>query len=1704
MKHSTKRILALVLSLLMLISTMSVYAFAGSNYVPDDEYYERVYLDSVVVNVAWADYVEGDTVTYEYRGETITETFDPQVHFASLQDAYDFCIDNGQSNPTILVPGGTNIDNLVITTSVTILGANAGVNPSVPNANDPTKVWGANPERKTETILKGVIEVRRTVSVDVEVVLDGVMLHTGFALVDGGNKKANSSAILRNSTINGAGATTHNNSAVTSVFYYADSKDRTNSVTFENVRAMNMNASTLISECVANIDIDGLFYTTSSKPALQSIDANTDQNPDYRITNSMFYSNTSPQGVLSIDHTVKDSAGRTSTNLEISGCVFLDDMSIPADEIKLMTAPIQYTVLSTKNVVNIHDCIFKGSGDYTASPIAFTFSGAALTSHIANTIKFNSNKLYGFCTLPNTSGIVATSKFDFTGNYYANNKGKQSDPVYPIANSYNNIQVDYYWLDEAMTVPSDIFYVESTGITNAEVDHAAKTIESTLDYGDKVNVSIKASDPTVKFDLFDENDSKVTSIDSTKLISGFAKNKYYAVGTSTKIPDYEFRYEVIISTYDPNLSIVFDLENTYMLDVNVAEKAEGESYYKTWDGMLYEFVVGETVFDNIADIFNVADEIPTVLIPSGIHTGDIVVTESVILLGAKHGINPNLPQFDDPDIEWKINPDRADPDQETILENCVIYIAKSAIDATITLDGFTMGKMSGYRDDGEGVVTYTTSILKNILIDGAGGASYNKNDGTGTVEAINSILSFGGSNTTYKDNHKDVRLINIRMTEQGAYPFIGNFYETLLFDGVCYSSNSDGMLKNEWRAPSTQDFYLEMRHSNFYMNETATQLFLVNCTMSNTDYSSYNRIVLDHNIFFDTSTYAYGIYGVRFASSRDSMKVVNNIMFSSTCDGIIPGSTNWFLGLTSVNKDITEDKAEIVDDIVIRFNRFIGCAKVVDLGTNKEGTCWDFSYNFFNTSRSFSTTVSGTTPTARSGQESKTKCEYYYSDYALTKLVDNGAGDPNSPFKKELSYRITGPGSLDEAAKTYTDTVSASTETYDFGIILDTKQAKYGIYTDEACTVPASNPVQVVGGKNEYFIKFSSFDDSVNVIYKATITKPLNSGAIITKFGNCRVTDDAINAFVPVGTTTFNIPAIDVSVGADYAIYNDADCTVEFTSSKITKIGTTPVVKYVKVTSEDGNTTNVYMLSVIQSVNDQGELTYIEGAEKVTATSFEASIPSNVSSFDLYAEYSDGATITVYDGDLEIKPSKNGAITIDNIAVSKTVTIVVTSSVNVDKEFTLTINKDTTSCLVTSIFGMVNNGDDTTTYETKVNKSTFKVLPTLENSAATYVVYSNRTCTNVCADNVVNLTKEDVTAYLKVTSADGSTSKIYTLNIKTTNPGEASGGNEDDDDDSPVGPGENTVDPSTVYKIVDAKLVDGVYYIEAGKDLTSYDLKFELLTNEYPESYYRLYTDDTYTTATTAAKTFDTPYKAEINGKTTVLYFVGWVRLGNTTLNMTKVPIVINSNRSSVTYSDASSISSWARAQVDYLNKEGYGFFVGDDAGKFNPKSNITRFEVAVIATRVLGINVKNYTNLILPFVDNVPDWASDAVKACYSLKIMNGVSEKEFNGKAPTTRQEFSKIIVSTLLIANGVKEDANAVYTANKADIDAAYNAKKFADEAEIASWAKPYVRLAVASYGLMNGSDDNGKLYINPKNPITREQVAILLANYCGYKA
>ncbi len=1687
MKQTAKRILSLVLSLLMLVSMLTVYASAANNYVPDDEYYDRITLDAYVVNPAWASLTEADhlrtKVTYTYRGKLIEETYHKDYHFATIQAAYNKSVEDKISTPVILLAPGTYTDVLKIKGNLTLVGANAGISPFV-KGNAKTDPWEVNPNRpENESLLAAVIFVDKATKTNVEVKFDGLELYRGFSFIEAGARKTNTTVDCVNTVINGAGNASYGTYAATDVFSFSNSATIVTTLNISDTYVKNLKTSSVAGKGLTVLNAKNVFHTMSSTAFLGNADGPKDQNPTYYISDSMFYNNQATFGVISVDPSANDSSSRTSSLLEVYDCVFLDGPDTPTDAVAKKVAPINAALTSPKNLVKVHDNWFEGKQNYDASIIGFTLGGTATTNEFSTSLNFNNNVLIGYYNLPNTAGMLSTSVVDFTGNYYADCERNQIDPVYAHTASYDNVKMNYFFVNQALTIKSSVFEIKSFGITGATVDNTFKTVSVVLDYGKKYKLALKSADPETVFTVYDSTKTNVvTEFDTTKLESGVEKNKFYAVATSPKYPSYSFTYEITVSTYDPATAAKFNKVDTYLISDDIKNYAKGSAYYSMWDGILYEFEVGKNAFLNISDVFAVCKAEPTVIIPSGTYTQELYISRSVVILGAKHGINPNIRQFEDPEIEWEINPERDQPDQETYLKNTVVNVEPEGDKAVVIVDGLTFGEKSGAADKSKKENSHTTLSVENCIADNAGGGSYFSKENNATA-VMNTIFNVGDQEQT--NSHKTTRLINFRMENHLSMNVLTGYFENILFEG-CYTANNGSFLfANEVTAPKGLNFNFEMYNNCFYKNSPSNYYFIINNESTLTDDRQYNRIRLDNNIFYDTTGSGAGIIGVRFASDRDIFHLTNNIFYDPSASHYIPGNVNWYIGKVGVKNtaDIANglDHLQILDqdNIIVKYNRFLGSIikSYSNMNICNPNSYWDMTDNFY--SSSLSKTATGVSPNLDCPQN---HCDSYFLDWDMTK-----PSNPSKDYNTSLDFVFNG---ADAKTKTFKTTVDAMVSTYEFDIEMNTRQAKCQIYTDKELTNEVTNPVTLGGGDNVYYIKFSSYDGTVSELYTATVTKPASTGANIEKFGNWKITGNNIYASVPVGTSYYTLPTPEVSVGATYTFYTDYACTNEIATNVVKVPADYPVVRYIKVVSQDLKTTKIYTVSVVQAQNDQAEIISIQGATK-NGNVFTAS--SDKSEFVINATISDGATISATVDGKELFAKPNGTFVVESIIDKKTVVLTVTSETGVKNTFTLNIVKGVSTSTVESIVNMYAPGGDKSAFTTSIYESTFKVVPTLSSEAATWALYEDAACTKAIKGDTIILREHTSIVYLKVTSADKTSTNIVTLTIKSSEFKE-----------------ENTGSVTKVFSIKDAVEVEGTknnFVINVAPGTTKYTLQLVASGEGYEKSNYLIAGDHELrfrytTTSPNPLVTVNT--ELPLTGRNNVFYVKIWVTKGELSLGVEEYKVTVVSPQTTVaTYADAGKIASWAKDEVEYLNKNGYAYFVGNEKKEFEPTKGINRFEVAVVVCKILGINTQSYAGTKHLFGDTIPKWADPYVKAVYAMGIMAGKETTKFDGYAETTRQEFARIMVGTIAFARG-EGTVDELYNSKKTGVDYDYSQLTFEDDKTVAKWAQSSIKLAVSYYKIMNGANQGGKLYINPKKAITRQEVAVLVANYSGYTA
>jgi len=169
----------------------------------------------------------------------------------------------------------------------------------------------------------------------------------------------------------------------------------------------------------------------------------------------------------------------------------------------------------------------------------------------------------------------------------------------------------------------------------------------------------------------------------------------------------------------------------------------------------------------------------------------------------------------------------------------------------------------------------------------------------------------------------------------------------------------------------------------------------------------------------------------------------------------------------------------------------------------------------------------------------------------------------------------------------------------------------------------------------------------------------------------------------------------------------------------------------------------------------------------------------------------------------------------------------------------------------------------------------------------------------------------------------------------------------------------------------------------------------------------------------------------------------------------------------------------WAHDGMDYAISRGLMNGVGE--GRFDPNGGLTRAMLVTILWRYAGSEDVGFSE----FFDVPQDsWYAKSVAWAAKYGIVNGLGDNRFGPDVKITREQIATILYR---YAGYLKLDTSA-----KGDFSA------FADGEKVSSWSVEAMQWATAS-GVLNGSADNGKVYLNPGNNATRAQASKLFMSY-----
>ena len=156
--------------------------------------------------------------------------------------------------------------------------------------------------------------------------------------------------------------------------------------------------------------------------------------------------------------------------------------------------------------------------------------------------------------------------------------------------------------------------------------------------------------------------------------------------------------------------------------------------------------------------------------------------------------------------------------------------------------------------------------------------------------------------------------------------------------------------------------------------------------------------------------------------------------------------------------------------------------------------------------------------------------------------------------------------------------------------------------------------------------------------------------------------------------------------------------------------------------------------------------------------------------------------------------------------------------------------------------------------------------------------------------------------------------------------------------------------------------------------------------------------------------------------------------------------------------------------------------FNGTSATTFSPDDNMTR---AMLVTVLWRLDGKPTPKAAATFTD-VPagQYFSEAVAWAAENGVVNGVGENKFDPNGSVTREQIAAILFR---------------YAQKKGyDVEKRAELTQFPDESKVSTYAKEALSWANAE-GLVKGSAQNGKDYLDPQGSATRAQVATILSRF-----
>ncbi len=1135
--------------------------------------------------------------------------------------------------------------------------------------------------------------------------------------------------------------------------------------------------------------------------------------------------------------------------------------------------------------------------------------------------------------------------------------------------------------------------------------------------------------------------------------------------------------------------------------------------------------------------------LPTCILTAGNYSTAISLTDSVILLGANAGINPNVVDSD-PTKEWALSPKRYLPEmtsekfgndtvQETRIwagtELCetprvagntlALFSIANTTDATKTyvVDGLVFqGYGTSFRDTNAGSGTRAYYIQNVIMNDNSAyDISPIRMWNRGASAMCNKQVNFSNSYVTGNDamyfysGHAPKLHLNGVSYQNSSQSFIYNIM-TLQWIGMdfkmtnCHLWNSESDATNKLSTKSDAGYIVRAPYTSTSYADAGTNTEPFHYDISNNSF--YNMTAMNADGTTRTTTAPFAFY---MAGEDEMIKFEDNIIMSSfdvkdgqgrspieirynkLADGTISRASAESVGNTTSAKYELSDRNLSIKNNILTEEYW----KTINIGTNTHpDTLVKTEGNLYTEKYDGENVMKGIIP--------ESTADNNISKWVWLEYDPKGANDD---VTKRSDYINTDAVLInnEKVEQTISVDVTSDVDAYDVTISCDTsihpqvnKQLNSAkVYEADAEFNKGAEVVADAGTgsyhlstldrQNRYVLSVVSVDGRSSLDYNLTVNRAIKPGSVLSGIVDAATKTEAQDTSVDFFNYEVNYEnktftfTLDVPAGAEAALTDAAGEPVNAVSANTFAI---PLDDVATVYDFDVAVTSAEGL-------EKYDLSLLRRMNERTALSVNAAIGNTTVSGTTW-------TVALGNDDREVAFSLDLSefASVEIVDPIYKAPLVATNGVYSLKE--IPVGSNTYTATVTA-----QNGVDNQVWTVIFNRParTAAKLNSIKNATLNNGVYTASVTGNrfmISAD--YNFTDGATIAYYadaactqKLNSANLTLTALTTnVWIKVT-----------------AEDGVTSDIKQLTVKTTNLSAVDGVYYapmagngiIEVagatafGEDTVKVELpadtkQFHFVVNGLNGHRVRVYTDDKASLLTVADQNIN------LDAGVTRLY-VEAIKDGKTTSYV----IEINAPQY---YAFTDKATDWAKSYVEALGTSGLAIMKGDEHMKFNGVNNLTRYEMAIMMVRVAGINKDLYSKLTLTFNDaaEIPAWAADYVKAAYKYGMIGGYGVYEgeelvgyeFNGTNNATRSEFLKVFM------NAVTGDADKFYADNKDAIDKKVEKKDFADIKTVADWAIPYVYAAIYE-DVIKG--DANKM-INPEDLITRNEVATILGRYlCG---